>query len=230
MSDTGGHGAQTRTLLGHVSCELRHHVPFTGAGALTGIVIMIVLVLTKAPTKISAHVFHSLHPLHVVLSAMVTTAMYKRYGRPALWLTLLIGYTGSIGIATLSDVIMPFWGGRLLGVHMHFHLPFVETDTLAGIPVWILINGAAVLGIMLGLVSPKTKLPHAGHVLLSTWASLFGLTGFAVGAVNWLPRLPLVFVFLFLAVWLPCCMSDIVYPLLWVKKGDRAAASCHHGH
>ncbi len=25
-------------------------------------------------------------------------------------------------------------------------------------------------------------------------------------------------IFLFLAVWIPCCISDIVFPLLFVKK------------
>jgi hypothetical protein len=26
-----------------------------------------------------------------------------------------------------------------------------------------------------------------------------------------------IFLFLFLAVWIPCCLSDIVFPLLFVK-------------
>jgi hypothetical protein len=30
-----------------------------------------------------------------------------------------------------------------------------------------------------------------------------------------------VFLFLFLAVWLPCCFSDIVYPLLFLKAEER---------
>ncbi|AHM58129.1 hypothetical protein EAL2_808p06260 (plasmid) [Peptoclostridium acidaminophilum DSM 3953] len=28
----------------------------------------------------------------------------------------------------------------------------------------------------------------------------------------------IIFVFLFLAVWIPCCTSDIVFPLLFVKE------------
>jgi len=30
-----------------------------------------------------------------------------------------------------------------------------------------------------------------------------------------------VFVFLFLAVWIPCCTSDIVYPLMFVRSRGR---------
>jgi hypothetical protein len=53
---------------------------------------------------------------------------------------------------------------------------------------------------------------------LSTRASLFYLTAF--GATDWLPLLPLVFVVLFFAVWVPCCTSDIVFPLLF-RKGPQ---------
>jgi hypothetical protein len=58
-----------------------------------------------------------------------------------------------------------------------------------------------------------------GHVLLSTWASLFSFTAF--GQADWTSVLLPVFFLLFLAVWLPCCVSDIVYPLLWVGKENR---------
>jgi hypothetical protein len=37
-------------------------------------------------------------------------------------------------------------------------------------------------------------------------------------SVDWIIMLA-IFVFLFLAVWLPCCLSDIVFPLLFVREG-----------
>jgi len=37
-------------------------------------------------------------------------------------------------------------------------------------------------------------------------------------------------VFLFLAVWLPCCTSDIVFPLLFVPSNQRPGCSCGHEH
>ncbi len=45
-----------------------------------------------------------------------------------------------------------------------------------------------------------------------------------------------VFVILFIAVWLPCCISDIVFPLLFVKSDLTLVESCvckvhaHHSH
>ena len=188
--------------------ELAEHVPFTFAGAVTGIVIMVVVVYGGVSTRLSESAFCTLHPAHVVLSALATTAMYRLHGRGTIWGAILVGYTGSIGIATLSDCIIPFVGGTLLGVDIEFHVGFIEE--------WWLVNPLALLGIGIGYLRPATKIPHAGHVLLSTWASLFYFTAF--GTADWIGLLPFVFLFLFVAVWLPCCVSDIVYPLLFVRR------------
>ena len=198
--------------------ELAKHAPFTAFGAATGILIMVVIVFSNAPTSLSNALFYTFHPIHVVLSALATTAMYRLHGKGKLWVIILIGYTGSIGIATLSDAIIPYLGGSLLHIPMEFHIPFVETTKMPfiGIEKWKIVNFAAALGIAIGCWKPTTRFPHAGHVLLSTWASLFNFTAF--GTANWLPLLPFISLFLFLAVWIPCCLSDIVYPLLWVRN------------
>lgn len=193
-------------MLKRIGSELARHVPFTAAGAVSGIVIMAIVVIAKTPANISETIFYILHPAHIIFSAIVTTAMYKRYSTGKLWAAILIGYTGSIGIATLSDAVVPYLGGEAIKVKMEFHLPFIEE--------WWLINPVAFLGIAIGYLRPMTKLPHAAHVFLSTWASLFYFTAF--GATNWMPLLPLVLLFLFLAVWIPCCFSDIVYPHLFL--------------
>jgi len=204
--------------------EMKRHVPFTALGALSGIVIMLAVVLSDAPRDISQAVFYTLHPVHVVLSALVTTAMFRRYSRSNVWLAIIIGYSGSIGIATLSDAIIPYLGGLLLHVPMEFHLPFLETAKMPylGIAKWQVVNTAAAIGITLGYLRPATHFPHAGHVLLSTWASLFGFTAF--GVTDWLPLLAPVFAFLFLAVWLPCCLSDIIYPLIFAARDKEGPA------
>jgi hypothetical protein len=205
-------------MLRQIARELREHIPFTAIGAATGIILMLVIIFAHVPFPISQAAFYTLHPLHVVLSAMVTTALYAKYSQGKLWAAILIGYAGSIGIATLSDAIIPYLGGALLNIEIGFHVPFIETEAMPyfGVAKWVVINSAAVIGIALGYWKRITKFPHSGHVLISTWASLFYFTAF--GVASWLPLLPLIFIFLFLAVWLPCCLSDIVFPLLFVKK------------
>jgi hypothetical protein len=187
-----------------IAKELKRHAPFTIFGAATGIAIMALIVFGSVPPKISYNTFYILHPLHVVLSALVTTAIYKLHTHGKLWTAILIGYTGSIGIATLSDAIIPYIGAYLLGIKIPFIIPFIAKW-------WI--NPLAFGGIMIGYLRPTTEFPHAGHVLLSTWASLFNITQHQIIVADWM--FPFIFLFLFLAVWIPCCTSDIIYPLLF---------------
>jgi hypothetical protein len=200
--------------------ELRRHAPFTAFGALTGIVIILILIFAHTISRVyevSFIIFYILHPTHIVLSAIVTTAMYRLH-RPKfnfLW-GILIGYVGSIGIATLSDSIIPFLGELLLDLpHKGIHIGFIEKPWLT--------HPAAFLGIAIAFLRPMTKFPHSGHVLISTWASLFHII-MAIGQTINIITIIAVFVFLFLAVWFPCCLSDIIFPLLFVpaRKGRNA--------
>lgn len=193
--------------------ELKEHIPFTALGALAGIAVMVAVVLGHVPAHVSEATFEALHPLHVLLSALVTTAMYRRYKRGKIWAAALIGWTGAITIGTLSDAMIPYLGGILLGAQMEFHVPFIEHW-------WISL--VALAGVAIGYWRGSTRIPHFGHVLLSTWASLFYITAF--GAADWIPLLPFIFLILFIAVWIPCCMSDVVYPLLFV----RTVPADHH--
>jgi len=213
MSDSVANDVATTTRRRRVLTELKRHAPFTSLGALTGVGVMVALVLLRIPHETSALVFDVLHPMHVLFSAVVTAALYRRYKRNLLF-TVIIGYVGSVGIGTLSDIVLPYLGGRLMGAHMHLHIGFIEH--------WWLVNPLALAGVGLALWRPWTKLPHTGHMFLSTWASLFYLT--AHGEAEWLPLLPVIFVVLFVAVWLPCCLSDIIFPLLFVGKVDEG----HH--
>lgn len=198
------------TMLKIIGKELKAHAPFTALGSLTGIIIMAIIVYAQVPRSLSTALFWGLHPFHVTLSALVTAGMYRLYSKGALWKTILIGYFGSIGIATLSDSIIPYLGECLLGLpNRGLHLGFIEK--------WWLVNPLAAAGIAIACFWPKTKSPHAGHVLLSTWASLFHMT-MALGDKYDVFTVSLIAFFLFLAVWVPCCTSDIVFPLLFSKE------------
>ena len=203
-----------------IAKELATHIPFTAFGALTGIIFMVIIFwggFLNPISNTSETVFYVLHPTHVFLSALVTTAIYRLHGKAKLWAAILIGYTGAIGIATLSDSIVPYLGESLAVLPgRELHIGFIEEP--------LLTNPPALLGITIGYFRPITKFPHAGHVLISTWASLFHII-MAVGeSVSWIQLLS-IFLFLFIAVWIPCCLSDIVYPLLFVRE-----ARIHNHH
>ena len=193
-----------------IAKELRIHAPFTAFGTFTGIVIMAVILQTHLPREVSSGLFWTFHPLHVLLSAFVTAAMFRLHGNRELWRTLWIGYVGSVGIATLSDSIIPSVGELLLHLpHRGIHIGAIEK--------WWLVNPLAIVGIGLAFLRPRTKFSHAAHVLLSTWASLFHMT-MALGTEVDAATVILIAVFLFIAVWIPCCTSDIIFPLLFSKE------------
>jgi len=195
----------------NITTELKKHAPFTLFGALTGIVLM--LIFKDISEKVTFTLFYIFHPSHVVLSAMVTASMFRLHTkRTNFFLVLIIGYIGSIGVATISDSLIPYAGEVLLGLHAHSHIGFIEG--------WYVVNPAAILGVLIAYFWPKTKFSHAGHVLLSTWASLFHIL-MALGSGISIPTGIVIFIFLFIAVWLPCCVSDIVFPLLFVKADNN---------
>ena len=194
--------------------QLKNHAPYTALGAVTGIIVMVIVVVGKIPVGVSQTIFYSLHPIHILLSALTTTSIYMKYGSRKIWMVVLVGWTGSLGIATISDAIIPYFGAVLLQVPIEFHVPFIEN--------WWL-NLLAIAGIMIGYKKQTTKIPHFGHVLLSTWASLFYFAAF--GMANWIPLLPFIFLFLFIAVWIPCCTSDIIYPLLFARRIQTVVTS-----
>ena len=134
-----------------------------------------------------------------------------------MWLALIIGYTGSIGIATISDSLIPYVGELLLGLpQAEAHIGFIEEPVITNIPAFI--------GIFLAYWKGFTKFPHAGHVLISTWASLFHIIMALGVSIDYLQIIG-IFIFLFLAVWLPCCTSDIIYPLLFSSKTNKREPS-----
>ncbi|MBN1787546.1 MAG: hypothetical protein JW806_04045 [Sedimentisphaerales bacterium] len=227
-------------LTGH---ELKEHIPFTALGAVTGVIFMLIF---KNLSHASSHtLFAIFHPAHVLLSAMVTAAMFKMHRKQTnIWIVIIVGYIGSIGIATLSDSIMPYIGEKALGLHipshseLHHHESEVEAADehlhehmdnehhheehapkvhLGFIEEWYLVNPAALLGILIAWFLPKTKMPHAAHVLISTWASSSHVLMTTQNEITFQIAMSMLLV-LFLATWLPCCISDIVFPLMLTDK------------
>jgi len=241
--------------------ELANHAPFTFSGAVLGLLFML---LFRNISETSGRVLFAIfHPAHVVLSAMVTAALYKLH-RPksSFLLILIIGYIGSVGVATLSDSVLPYIGEHLLKmeipsyeqVHSHggpgdpagqrekehnppehgepasceehkhgidLHLGFIEE--------WYLVNPAAIFGIIFAFFIPRTKLPHAGHILISTWASASHIL-MNQGVTTTVSGIGGMLAVLFISVWVPCCVSDIVFPMLFLKKGEHYCSVCNCNH
>jgi hypothetical protein len=198
-----------------VGAELWRHVPFTFFGTLTGLAVLALFAAAGLSRETAAGLFGSLHPVHVLLSALATTALYRRYARGGWPMSLLVGYAGAVGIASISDCVIPYVGEWLAGLpNRGVHLGFIEH--------WWLVNPMAAAGVGLAWLLPFPRISHGGHVLVSTWASALHMQmarGDHVGG----PELLIVPAFLFLAVWGPCCTSDIVFPMLCAARPRPSA-------
>ncbi|MHC4126376.1 MAG: hypothetical protein ACYSRR_08005 [Planctomycetota bacterium] len=222
----------------HILFELKGHAPFTFLGAILGIFFM--LIFAKTGWTGNRVLFTIFHPAHVLLSAMVTASMFRLHAiKRHFVLILIVSYFGSVGIATLSDVIIPHIGTHLLRLNIpsqaaldhHENKQANQTDQhdsglhLGFIEEWYIVNPAAVLGVIIAFFLPRTKFPHTLHVLISTWASssyllmshVSDMTVYAVVGI---------FVTLVISTWLPCCISDIIFPLLFVKSDVELADFC----
>ncbi len=260
--------------------EIKSHIPFTMFGAATGIIAM--LIFKNFSSGINLKLFAVFHPAHVLLSAMVTTSLYLKYAKKKnILILLIVGYFGSVGIATISDCIIPFFGETFLNVSIPSHSQSHEPNSNVSIPShtqthepnsnvsipshsqshdhnkaneqagedcaqhnhanqdhnhksklhlgfiehWYLVNPAAILGIFIAFLRPETKLSHSAHVLISTWASSFHVLANLNSPITLAIMLG-IFVVLFIAVWVPCCLSDIIFPLLIVR--DKSKITSHH--
>ena len=193
--------------------ELKNHVPHTVVGLVSGIVFM--FIFYRLPQKVAFNIFYILHPLHVVFSAMTTAALYKIYKKGKnfnIWVMYLVGYTGVIVVATISDSMIPYLGEILLGLpNRGIHIGFIER--------WYLVNPLALLGVTFAYFVTRSKCPHSIHVFLSTWASLFHMIMALGGSID-VVSIIIISIFLFIAVWIPACGSDIVYPMLFVRESE----------
>ncbi len=194
--------------------ELREHLPFTLLISLfAGILVAVLYNFGRVPSE---ELFEFLHPAHVWVSAVATSAIYWRYNKNYLR-AILIGVVGAILIGTISDVLLPFLAGNLFSLHTHFHLPILEKP--------LLILGLALIGAVVGMYWDLFCASHLLHVFLSVFASLFYLLAFSASLNVWgvLGISGLVF----LCVYIPCCISDIIFPILFI---DKACEGCGRFH
>ncbi len=189
--------------------ELKEHIPFTIFATVSAIVVSLILSFFINYDN-SKHIFEGLHIVHVIFSAFASTLVFKRHNNSVMH-ALLVGVAASIFIGTISDVILPFLGALILGLKPQFHMPILENP--------LIILSSALVGTIASLKFKNTKLPHLLHVFVSVFASLFYLVSFTnlSKLILWILSVIIVFI----SVLIPCCLSDIIFPLLLAKKSKK---------
>jgi hypothetical protein len=209
--------------------ELVHHLPyaiFSVAFALSVLSFLVYLsFLGGAPTDVvcrgSDALFHSFHFMHIVFAATGTLITFYRFSKNILK-GLLVGIFSATFFCTLSDVFLPYLGGSLMGVHMHLHVCFfTELHNILPFLFVGLFNGFIMSrhpGSQQGVYSIFS---HFIHILISTFASMFYLVSH--GCTDWYLNIGFVFLFLVVAVVVPCTLSDVVVPMAFARADKKHA-------
>jgi len=217
--------------LRYVFVELGYHLPYSIFGITLGMIAMgvlsffaILLGSEHMLPEASSELFHVFHPAHVLISAVATTAMFWKHEK-RLVKAVIVGFIGSISICAISDIFIPFVGGMVLGQEMYMHICIIEEPGL--------VYPFALIGIAAGLLVPKgversTQYTHSAHVFLSSAASILYLIGYGFG--DWIHAVSAVFFIIIIAVMLPCCASDIVFPLACVHRDCEHSTKLDHDH
>ncbi|MBP9854570.1 MAG: hypothetical protein KBD53_06865 [Candidatus Omnitrophica bacterium] len=204
----------------YILTELAHHIPFSAFGVMVALLMMGLLTFfveisgqEAALPHALENLYHVFHPSHIFISAVTSTAMFVKHDRNT-FKAVCIGFFGSIILCTLSDAIFPFFGGLMIGGKMNFHVDILQHPGI--------VLPFAVIGTIAGLAAPKsferaTEYSHSMHIFVSSVASIIYLLAF--GMENWVHYLGAIFVVTVFAVMVPCCLSDIVFPL-----------ACSHSH
>lgn len=163
--------------------------------------------------------FHSFHFMHIVFAATGTLITFFRFSKNYLK-AILLGIFSPMVFCTLSDSILPYIGGQMLGMHMHFHLCFI-TELPNVLPFLFvgIINGFVMSRHQSGRQWLYAITSHATHIVVSSLASIFYLVSH--GATDWYRTIGPIFVFLIFAVVVPCTLSDVVAPILFARTGKK---------
>jgi hypothetical protein len=185
-----------------IALELKQHIPFT----LVATIVAVGFIFVTQKTNFSS-LFFVIHPLHIFTSAIVSSAIFYKYKKDFIQ-ALIVGILSSIFIGTISDIIFPYLGGVIFQLKTEFHLSLIEE------PITIIL--VSFFGGIIGITTKLTKLPHFLHVFLSIFASLLYLIAFST--ITTTLQFIIAFLIVFFAVLIPCCVSDIILPLLFLEK------------
>lgn len=164
-------------------------------------------------TSIAYRLFHNFHFLHLLFAGTGAVLTFRRYSKSKI-LCFFAGILIPTVFCTLSDAMLPYLGGRLVSLDMHFHWCFLKhIGTVAPFLITGVINGWVISSHASSLQLVYSIGFHFSHILISAMASMLYLISF--GFHDWWNHMGFVFLFLIGAVLIPCTLSDIVAPMLF---------------
>jgi len=222
MSHNHHSEVQEKGILEHhhtVISELLCHFPyaiFSVAFAMICLSLLDYIPSQTAQAAASYRLFHSFHFLHLLFAATGTMLTFRRFSNNFV-LGWIVGIAVPTVFCTISDAFLPFLGGKIVNLDMHFHWCFLShLDTVLPFLVVGAINGIVMSSHASNLRLFYSLGFHFLHIFISSMASILYLVSF--GFSDWASHMGFVFLFLIGAVLIPCTLSDIVVPMLFARS------------
>lgn len=214
VAGCGAHEHHTHS----ISDELITHFPYAILSLALGMIILSFLSFfayipgNELVLQLSGHMlFHCFHFLHIVFAATGSLITFFRFSKNVPF-GIVVSAISSTFFCILSDILMPYVAGQMLGVHMHFHICFISE--LKNVLPFLFV------GILNGLFMSKhcsskqtvySLGSHFAHIFVSSMASLLYVVSH--GLTHWYIVMGPLFILLLIAVLVPCTLSDLIVPL-----------------
>lgn len=165
--------------------------------------------------------FHSFHFLHILFASTGAVITFSRFSNNVFKM-ILVGTISPAFFCVLSDVLLPYAGGTLMGLHMDLHICFHEElhNVLPFLFIGVL-NGYLLRVYGESMLRAFSFGSHFAHILISSLASLFYMVSH--GFTNWYPHMGVLFLFLIVAIVIPCTLSDVIIPMYFARQGAKKA-------
>lgn len=222
-TEHSGKDRHTHTMIGELICHLPYAI-FSAAFSLillSFLTFMAEIVGTESTRLQSSSdvLFHSFHFMHIVFAATGTLITFLRFSHRYIVGTL-VAICSTLVFCTLSDSVLPYLVGEIFGMPMHFHLCVIsELRNVIPFLVIGIINGHVMSLHHSSKQGVFSIFSHFIHILISSLASLFYLI--AEGFVHWYDFMGPIFLFLIVAVVIPCTLSDLVVPMAFAGAGKK---------
>ena len=163
--------------------------------------------------------FHSCHFLHIVFAATGAVLTFFRYSKDVLK-GLIVGALSAIVFCILSDVLLPYFVGEIMGINMQLHICFIsELSNVLPFLIVGVFNGWLLSKHHAGEQSFFSIWSHFAHIFVSSLASM--LYTISHGMHDWYNYMGILFMLLIIAVVIPCTLSDVVVPAYFAGMGKK---------
>lgn len=214
------HADHDCSLIGELIC----HLPYAIFSVAIGLIVLSFLTffgLTSGHGSSHSHglhvLFHSFHFLHIIFATTGSLVTFSRFSNNMVK-GVIVSLISALFFCTLSDVILPYAAGRLLGVSMRLHICLIsELHNIIPFLGVGLLNGFIMTKHETSTKGFYSVGSHFAHILTSSLASLFYIVG--EGFIHWVDKMGLLFILLIVAVVIPCTFADVIVPISFARSG-----------